>query len=290
MSELANQVSSILQDKSQVIPTMTSDSTLRIRQIFPSLEYVKEEIIYLSYAHLLAIVAHNMECQNCHKTMADMAECYKEYVTSFDGQIIFSSGPCPKRARQSKYQRIEGLLKKSRLSKRFLERRFDTFVVTDQTRLAYQVCKSYAEGMPHDTGLLLTGPTGTGKTHLAVAILQVALEKGYSGLFVTVPELLDSIKNSFAPGADREELFDAAKDAEILVLDDIGVEKVTDFVAEKIFTLINSRYEDMLPTIVTSNLTMKELADRLGSRVVSRLCEMTTGALLGGSDYRLKRA
>ena len=218
-----------------------------------------------------------------------MAECYKEYVESVEGKVVIREGPCPRRIIERKEQKFEALLKKSRLSARYLDKKFTNFMLSDDNRAAFLVCKSYADRIPRDNGLFLSGPTGTGKTHLAVAVLQESLLKGHSGLFVTMPDFLDEIKSSFAPGAEKSDIMNEAKKTSLLVLDDVGTEKLTDFVAEQMFTLINHRYVNKLPTIITSNLDISALADRIGPRVSSRLREMCSGITLNGADYRVRK-
>lgn len=152
-------------------------------------------------------------------------------------------------------------------------------------------------------GLFLWGPVGSGKTHLAAAILGNWLEHnnfenvtmladgfGKHFLFVQVPDLLDKIRSSYDDRrSDGEDWLEEASEATLIVLDDIGAERVTDWVREKLFQLVNRRYNDMRATIVTSNLSPDQLAAHIGDRTVSRLVGMCKVIKLQGDDRRLKK-
>ena len=104
-----------------------------------------------------------------------------------------------------------------------------------------------------------------------------------------MPELLETIRSGFNRQDDEAKAsINQLKEAALLVLDDLGAEKVTDWAREQIFIIINRRYESMLPTVITTNYTTAELVNRLGQRTVSRLVEMTTAYTVDTRDYRLK--
>ena len=110
-------------------------------------------------------------------------------------------------------------------------------------------------------------------------------------MFVVTPDLLQSIRRGYDnPDAARtaQAIVDSARTIDILVLDDLGSEKPSDWVREKLFVLINARYEAELPTIITSNYSTADLVDRLGQRIVSRLIEMTTAITMTAPDYRMQ--
>ena len=138
-------------------------------------------------------------------------------------------------------------------------------------------------------GLLLTGDCGTGKTHLAVAILRETAEAGIPGMFVVVPDLLAKMKASFnTKDGKAAELVEAAKNAPLLVLDDLGAEDPKVWVIELIYVLINHRYEHMLPTIITTNYDGTKIGEVFGKRIQSRLAEMTVPVNIRAEDYRMR--
>lgn len=117
-----------------------------------------------------------------------------------------------------------------------------------------------------DEGVMLTGGAGCGKTHLACA----AVLDGPSGsLFVNVSEMLDDIRRGYDGHGDG--LYTMALSAPRLVLDDMGSEAVTDWVRDRLYTLINHRWDRCRPLIVTTNVPAGQLAERIGQGVASRL-------------------
>nr|BBH91761.1 ATP-binding protein [Thermosporothrix sp. COM3] len=152
---------------------------------------------------------------------------------------------------------------------------------------AYTAALAYAE---QPAGwLVLLGSYGCGKTHLAVAIAHERLAAGERVVFLTVPDLLDHLRSAFAPNAPAtyDELFARVREVELLVLDDLGAEHRTPWANEKLFQLLNHRYNAMLPTVITSNRMALEGIDH---RIVSRLHdrELVRQILMDeAQDYRV---
>jgi len=156
------------------------------------------------------------------------------------------------------------------------------------------------------TGLLLIGPSGVGKTHLAVAIIKELIEsKGIACLFCDYRDLLKQIQNSYNPSVQVTELdlLRPVFQTEVLVLDDLGAVKPTEWVWDTVSVILNTRYNDNQTTIITTNFMdgpaaalagargaarEETLGDRIGERMRSRLCEMCRVLNLAAPDYRQK--
>ncbi len=117
--------------------------------------------------------------------------------------------------------------------------------------------------------LVLVGPSGSGKTHLAAALANRALALGHPAFFVTVPDLLDHLRATFGPGREvpYDELFDQVRNASLLVLDDLGVQSGSPWAQEKLYQILNHRYNAQLPTVVVLGVPLERLEDRLRMRL-----------------------
>lgn len=146
-----------------------------------------------------------------------------------------------------------------------------------------------------DRGLLLMGPCGVGKTHLSAAILRGLIEKGIPCLFYESGTLLKEIQSSYNPVSQTSEskVLASVYETDVLVLDELGATKPTDWVRDTMMQIINTRYNDRRLTIFTTNYhderspsSEETLEDRIGVRLRSRLFEMCKTVQIEGEDYR----
>ncbi|MFU8826646.1 MAG: ATP-binding protein [Brevefilum sp.] len=153
----------------------------------------------------------------------------------------------------------------------------------DSLENAYNQALNFAE---HRQGwLLMLGRYGCGKTHLAAAIANHAIEAGISTLFLTVPDLLDWLRYAYG-GAEMsfEERFEEIRETPLLVLDDFGTQNATPWAQEKIYQIINHRYVNQLPTVVTSNFMINDFEGRIRSRLQDP--NLVTVVKILAPDYR----
>lgn len=153
----------------------------------------------------------------------------------------------------------------------------------DSLETAYNQAHYYAKN--REGWLLLMGRYGSGKTHLAAAIANLAIESGISTLFLTVPDLLDWLRFSYSPGdTSFEDRFEEIRDIPLLILDDFGTQNATDWAQEKIFQIMNYRYINRLPTVVTSNMMINDFEGRIRSRLQDP--DLVTMVKILAPDYR----
>jgi DNA replication protein DnaC len=222
-------------------------------------------------------------------------------------------------------ERAEKVMERARIPKRYEHCDFESYATdladgrtwTTQHEQSLKsgklVAQSFVREYPaSEKGLLLMGPSGVGKTHLAVAALKELLRRGHSGLFCDYRELLKEIQASYNPASESTEMavLEPVRTAEMLVLDDLGASKPSAWVLDIIGLVLNARYNERRMTILTTNyvdedaqggpaatpaalpggrrVVVKEdsLADRIGARMRSRLYEMCRNVDVQAPDFR----
>lgn len=171
------------------------------------------------------------------------------------------------------------------MGERYQKRTFNNFNSQDRER-AYGICMRAAESIVKGDkkSILLIGDVGTGKTHLAASIANYCMEHGIVVKFGNITDIFQSLKNAFTK---EEDILGEVKSVPLLVLDDLGKERTTEWTNETIYSIINYRYEHMLSTIVTTNLPLVEMQEKIGEATVSRLMEMCEYVSMDGKDYRM---
>ena len=148
---------------------------------------------------------------------------------------------------------------------------------------AYNRCQRFAGHM--DGWLLITGQYGCGKTHLASAIANQAVSLGVPTLFLTVPDLLDWLRFAYSdPETTFEQRFDEIRTIQLLILDDFGTENATPWAQEKLFQILNFRYVNRLPVVVTTNRDLDTIEKRIQSRLQDP--ELVQRIFITAPDYR----
>lgn len=197
-----------------------------------------------------------------------------------------------------KQDRISQLFPLARMGSRFESCTLDMFKSRVGSEKVLELSKRYISGFVKwgETSLYIWGKPGNGKSHLAAAISHEIMNQNNTVVFQSVPELLGRIRNTFNSQSRETEsqIMSALMKCHLLVMDDIGSEKVTDWVSEVLFKIIDGRYQAKKPILFTSNLKITELADRFenvqGTRIADRILEMAIPVENKSTSYRMEIA
>ena len=164
--------------------------------------------------------------------------------------------------------------------------------------MATDYIKNFREYFAQGKGLYLEGPCGTGKTHLAIAIALAIINTGVPVICKTSIDILGDIKRCYERNSEvtEEEVLEAYKTVDLLIIDDLGKEQVTEWSVPVLYSILNERYEALLPTIITTNYNTTALAEKLSAKgdaetataIISRFVESSKRVTMSWADYRRK--
>lgn len=199
-------------------------------------------------------------------------------------------------------RKVEKIIKNSKMSKRNLSYKFDNFELNTRNEKVFNNLKSYSERLVNcieKKELILVGNNGVGKTHIACSIANKLIENGIPVIYGTLINLLAELRNSYDTdnNISEMEIIKLYENVALLIIDDLGKEKPSEWGLEKLFTIINSRYENNLPVIITTNYNQNSLVERLrldgeietAKSIISRLYEMCYLVKIDDIDHRIKK-
>ena len=236
------------------------------------------------------------------------AKCGERKQTWFEvkGLIARNKVPCMCRCEREKLEAEEAARKQDeqyRLIQQYRNKGLTdeqykacTFAADDgMDTKASPFCKKYVENwawvQENNAGIMLWGDVGGGKTFLAACIANALIDKGIPATMTTIPRLVAAMTKDF--GKDREDVLYMVANAPLLVLDDVGTERKTEYNNELVYEIINTRYKAKKPLVITTNLAMKEMAeetDKTKKRIYDRLVEMCTPCKVTSTGRRQKAA
>lgn len=198
-----------------------------------------------------------------------------------------------------KQERIDRLFQMANIPKRYRDKTLKNFIQKRQPK-AYRSAVRYVEKFmelrnENKNGMCLVGPTGTGKSHLVFAIINELISQSVSAVAGVVPDLLDSLRPKAAgvSRAEAEQRLELLKTTDLVLLDDLGSERGSEWAVERLYLILNARYIEQLPTLITTNLPLEALSvDENGKpilaweRIVSRIHEMCYVLIMDGDDFR----
>lgn len=236
---------------------------------------------------------HGLKCDKCGRTY--------DYYEFDNGQIVKDGCDCEmielakqRKADFDKHNRIakaNSIFKKSIINQGLAQCTFNNYQATnEELSRAKALCERYANNFSVDNkqSLLLQGTFGTGKSHLSMAMVKTVRAKGYSVLYMNVPQLISTIKGTYNNNTDitEQELNRIIGDVDLMVFDDFGI-NMNDFATGKMFELIESRVGKH--NIYTTNLNAQELSKNKDmQRIFSRIMANTTLIKMNGEDYRMR--
>lgn len=244
----------------------------------------------------------NAICQNC-TGLPCLREWNRCFVLSINvdenSGLNISYAPCKFQANEMHKKTVSRNFNRCQIPAKYVGKDFSSYEVTGGNEEAVEWAKYVIENPSQ--GLMFYGVPGCGKTHLAAIIAQEHIKRGRSVIFSDVPNLLDTLKATFdrnndESGEKQANLDTLMKDlikVDVLVLDDIGTEKATEWAMERLYIIVNDRYNAKRPIIATSNFNAEGLENKYqdikGKRIVSRISEMCKAILIRGSDRRKRR-
>jgi len=179
--------------------------------------------------------------------------------------------------RQTRLQRYSnlGLLTRLTFDNLLPQGRSGNPINQEQFNRAYEAARAFSA--EPKGWFILSGQSGCGKTHLATAIVNECISHGYPAFYITTPDLLDHLRSAYSPGSEMpyDEFFDQVRNAQLLVLDDLGVQSSTPWAKEKLDQLITHRFNSELPTVIVTIIPVEQLDERLRTRLTdSKLCQV----------------
>jgi len=239
------------------------------------------------------------------KTCAECGFLIEPFISPVTGRILCPACPCEIEEERLERERLIDQRRAAKLDYLFAgcaigealpTAELEGFVERPGAEDAYAAVMEYVKNLPGmletGQGLIIVGPPGCGKSHLVAAAAKRAREAGYSVLFERAPKLLMRLRAAYNSKSRvcELEMFEALGRVDLLVIDDLGAEKRTDWSEQTIYTIIDERYSSGRANLITTNLSLEELEEKVGERTMDRLIGSCRIIENRASSYRQERA
>lgn len=197
---------------------------------------------------------------------------------------------------KEKQLRLDTIFKNSLMDEKFKRCTFETWDHSRGSEKVFNICIGYAKNFKSakedNLGLMLYGEPGNGKTHAVSCIANYLMLRGIPTICVSINKMLERIKETYSSyGKEGEEtVLKSLSNADLLIIDDLGTEQKNEWSSAKIYNIMDSRYRNGLPTIITTNINLKDLKDMYQKRTYDRLMEMCTPVMNDGKSIRVEKS
>ena len=197
---------------------------------------------------------------------------------------------------KEKQIRLNRIFKNSLMDEKFKKCTFETWDHSIGSEKIFNICSKYAanfiKAKENNIGLMIYGEPGNGKTHATACIANYLMLRGVPTICVSINKLLDRIKETYSSyGKEGEEtILKNLSNADLLIIDDLGTEQQKDWTASRIYNIIDSRYRNSMPTIITTNINLKDLEKMYHKRTYDRLIEMCTPIKNDAESIRIQKS
>lgn len=282
---------------------LTKYQARKVAEIKASNPALYEKYAVLTDAEIIEACKVEREAEKCKGCTGLTPKCNGNYpvisietIGTTPNALAIRMRACEYLQARRKQAQIARQFSMSKIPPKYMNKSWADYEVTADNETAVRIARKL------ESGLWLSGKPGTGKTFLAALTARELISKGKSVIFGDVPSLLDDLKATFDKKNENrlEELMKSLATVDMLILDDLGTESPTEWAVERLYLIVNERYNVDRPVIVTSNYSPDEVRVRLnnpkdkksygesvtGDRIVSRLRQMCIGVMLKGVDRR----
>lgn len=226
---------------------------------------------------------------NILKELPDFVKKHIEYIPDCDCLLKIQEKEFQEMARkmdiESKQNKIKKFKDMSLIDKKFLNSTFENACLDEiYMNISLKFAKSFIKNNGSPKGIFFYGSVGTGKTFASSCIANHLMKNGKTAFIINTGLYIGKLQREWSEA--EKEVLDYVKNCDLLVIDDFGVEKVSEFVISKVFTLIDTRYRSTKATIITSNFTIDEIEKKFDIRIADRIREMCFPLLVNGKSKR----